>query len=254
MSAAGSEAAAAMPAAENNAAPAGGACAATVKVAVRVRPLIGIETSAGCQPCLCGDSENNQIVVGDDRIFQVDYAFGSESTQEEVYVATVRPLVQRSLEGYNSCVFAYGQSGSGKTFSMGNAFDVAAGSKSEGIIPRAVADIFQRVRELEAVGTKATVAVSGPATDNSNSNSSSSNSGSREDGRESLQLRENMQGEVVVTNLSQHEIHSAQELGSLLARGALQRATARYWHYYYVTLHCFSTVCSSAVYPSAAAA
>jgi Kinesin motor domain len=69
---------------------------------------------------------------------------------------------------------------------------------------------------------------SGPATDNSNSNSSSSNSGSREDGRESLQLRENIQGEVVVTNLSQHEIHSAQELGSLLARGALQRATARY--------------------------
>jgi Kinesin motor domain len=114
MSAAGSEAAAAaMPAAENTAAAAGGACAATVKVAVRVRPLIGIETSAGCQPCLCGDSENNQIVVGDDRIFQVDYAFGSESTQEEVYEATVRPLVQRSLEGYNSCVFAYGQSGSG---------------------------------------------------------------------------------------------------------------------------------------------
>jgi Kinesin motor domain len=119
MSAAGSEAAAAaMPAADNSAAPAaaaaaGGACAATVKVAVRVRPLIGIETSAGCQPCLCGDSENNQIIVGDDRIFQVDYAFGSESTQEEVYVATVRPLVQRSLEGYNSCVFAYGQSGSG---------------------------------------------------------------------------------------------------------------------------------------------
>jgi Kinesin motor domain len=70
---------------------------------------------------------------------------------------------------------------------------------------------------------------SGPAIDNSNNNSSSnsSNSSSREDGRESLQLRENMQGEVVVTNLSQHEIHSAQELGSLLARGALQRATAR---------------------------
>jgi hypothetical protein len=42
---------------------------------------------------------------------------------------------------------------------MGNAFDVAAGSKSEGIIPRAVADIFQRVQELETVGTKATVAV-----------------------------------------------------------------------------------------------
>jgi Kinesin motor domain len=66
---------------------------------------------------------------------------------------------------------------------------------------------------------------SAPAIDNNNSSSTNS---SREDGRESLQLRENMQGEVVVTNLSQHEIHSAQELGSLLARGALQRATARY--------------------------
>jgi Kinesin motor domain len=60
----------------------------------------------------------------------------------------------------------------------------------------------------------------------------------REDRRELLQLRENMQGEVVVTNLSQHEIHSAQELGSLLARGALQRATARYCRCRYATFRC----------------
>lgn len=33
----------------------------SVKVAVRVRPMIGMETRAGCQPCMFGDAENNQV-------------------------------------------------------------------------------------------------------------------------------------------------------------------------------------------------
>lgn len=33
----------------------------SVKVAVRVRPMIGMETAAGCQPCMFGDAENNQV-------------------------------------------------------------------------------------------------------------------------------------------------------------------------------------------------
>lgn len=33
----------------------------SVKVAVRVRPMIGMETAAGCQPCMFGDAENSQV-------------------------------------------------------------------------------------------------------------------------------------------------------------------------------------------------
>lgn len=40
------------------------------------------------------------------------------STQQAIYDETIRPLVASVLEGYNGCVFAYGQTGTGKTFTM----------------------------------------------------------------------------------------------------------------------------------------
>ncbi|KAG5182437.1 hypothetical protein JKP88DRAFT_348881 [Tribonema minus] len=200
--------------------------AATVKVAVRVRPMIGLETTTGCQPCLTVDEEHNQVVTGDDRLYAYDFAFGSESTQEEVYAKTTRPLVQKCTEGYNCCIFAYGQTGSGKTHTMGNAYHAGGGDAERGIISRAVTDIFARLKEMEAAGSKATVSASFLEVHNEDILDLLAPEALSGAARESLQLRENLQGEVVVANLSQHPIADAQELGALLERGALQRATA----------------------------
>lgn len=46
------------------------------------------------------------------------YLFLNRSTQQAIYDETIRPLVASVLEGYNGCVFAYGQTGTGKTFTM----------------------------------------------------------------------------------------------------------------------------------------
>lgn len=50
--------------------------------------------------------------------FTFDRAFGPESKQAEVYLAVVAPLIEEVLAGYNCTVFAYGQTGTGKTHTM----------------------------------------------------------------------------------------------------------------------------------------
>lgn len=50
--------------------------------------------------------------------FTFDRTFGPESTQTEVYQYVVHPLIEEVLAGYNCTVFAYGQTGTGKTHTM----------------------------------------------------------------------------------------------------------------------------------------
>ncbi|CAM9178600.1 unnamed protein product, partial [Scytosiphon promiscuus] len=207
----------------------------SVKVAVRLRPLVGLETSAGCQECMFGDSDSNQarekktreqvIITGDSRRRKFDHVFGADSTQEQVYKNTTFPLVQRCLEGYNATVLAYGQTGSGKTFTVGNAYTVNGSPDDAGIIPRAVTDLFERMDKLRAEGVKASVHASFLEVINEEIKDliGMSTAGAAAAG---LALRENAQGEVTVAGLSKHEIHSAENLQGLLERGALCRTTA----------------------------
>lgn len=62
------------------------------------------------------------------------------SVQQNLYDETVRPLVASVLEGYNGCVFAYGQTGTGKTYTM----EGRSGDEM-GIIPRAFEQIWAHI-------------------------------------------------------------------------------------------------------------
>lgn len=52
------------------------------------------------------------------KTFTFDKVFGPNSKQVDVYKAVVSPLISEVLQGYNCTVFAYGQTGTGKTFTM----------------------------------------------------------------------------------------------------------------------------------------
>lgn len=52
------------------------------------------------------------------KTFTFDRVFGPDSKQVDVYKAVVSPLITEVLQGYNCTVFAYGQTGTGKTFTM----------------------------------------------------------------------------------------------------------------------------------------
>ncbi|EDV39516.1 uncharacterized protein Dana_GF10068 [Drosophila ananassae] len=86
--------------------------------------------------------------------FTFDRSFGPESKQCDVYSVVVSPLIEEVLNGYNCTVFAYGQTGTGKTHTMvGNETAELKSSWEDdsdiGIIPRALSHLFDELRMME---------------------------------------------------------------------------------------------------------
>ncbi|CAD5227302.1 unnamed protein product [Bursaphelenchus xylophilus] len=129
-----------------------------VRVAIRVRPQNGRETAAGYQICTMVSMTDPQIFMGNDKSFTYDFVFDRNSTQEQVYQACIRDLVEGVFKGYNATILAYGQTGSGKTHTMGTAFDaVSASVDSEhaGVIPRAAQQLFDGMESRRKHATEA---------------------------------------------------------------------------------------------------
>ena len=96
---------------------------ASVKVVVRVRPANEIELSASSPPVVQVQSADNSVTVvkGSGKtqqrnVFQFDHVFGTYATQRDIFDQTLAPIVDDVLSGIESTVFAYGQTGTGKTY------------------------------------------------------------------------------------------------------------------------------------------
>ena len=68
--------------------------------------------------------------------YTLDAIFDTNTTQEKFYKEVITGTINDTLNGYNGTVFTYGQSGSGKTFTMFGS-DIS-GPDSKGVIPRAM--------------------------------------------------------------------------------------------------------------------
>ena len=84
-------------------------------------------------------------VDGELKQFQYDKFFPPESSQSDVYKEVGADVVQDVMEGYNGTIFAYGQTGTGKTFTMMGPEDGRDFGASGGIIPRAFNQVFDTV-------------------------------------------------------------------------------------------------------------
>ena len=73
------------------------------------------------------------------KMFTFDHAYDCNSCQEDIYDECAQPLVQNVMEGYNGTIFAYGQTGTGKTHTMTGHQDQI------GIVPRAFMQIFSEI-------------------------------------------------------------------------------------------------------------
>ncbi|XP_077420877.1 kinesin-like protein kif7 [Vanacampus margaritifer] len=118
-----------------------------VQVAVRVRPLLPKELLRCHESCITVDPELQRVTLGHDRHFLCDFLFEETCCQEEVYSSSVQPLIDAFFQGFNATVFAYGQTGSGKTYTIGEANISSFRDEEQGIIPRAVADVFKLLDE-----------------------------------------------------------------------------------------------------------
>ncbi|KAL2736593.1 hypothetical protein V1477_013102 [Vespula maculifrons] len=126
-----------------------------VQVVVRCRPMDEKETARNCVRVVDVIPSRGVVEIRHPRddpstdnvkVFTFDAVYDWRSTQQELYEETVRPLVSSVLDGFNGTIFAYGQTGTGKTYTM-------EGSKMEhekrGIIPRSFEHIFNHIGRSE---------------------------------------------------------------------------------------------------------
>ncbi|XP_074125580.1 kinesin-like protein KIF21A isoform X8 [Sminthopsis crassicaudata] len=126
----------------------------SVRVAVRIRPQLAKEKIEGCHICTSVTPGEPQVFLGKDKAFTFDYVFDIESQQEQIYTQCIEKLIEGCFEGYNATVFAYGQTGAGKTYTMGTGFDVNIIEEEQGIISRAVKHLFKCIEEKKEVAIK----------------------------------------------------------------------------------------------------
>nr|XP_043876648.1 kinesin-like protein KIF1C [Solea senegalensis] len=129
---------------------------ASVKVAVRVRPFNSRETgrNAKCVIQMQGNTtciSNPKLGKDGAKNFTFDYSYWSHTTtddpsfasQRQVYKDIGEEMLLHAFEGYNVCIFAYGQTGAGKSYTMMGKQEPG----QEGIIPQLCEDLFQRTGE-----------------------------------------------------------------------------------------------------------
>src|SRR4051812_28985683 len=87
-----------------------------VRVVVRVRPLLSNEVDAEYRDCV--KVFDNQVILGGERTFAFDAVYDQRATSERVFHDVCAPLLESFFNGYNCTIFAYGQTGAGKTYTM----------------------------------------------------------------------------------------------------------------------------------------
>uniref|UniRef100_A0A8C1GVZ9 Kinesin-like protein n=1 Tax=Cyprinus carpio TaxID=7962 RepID=A0A8C1GVZ9_CYPCA len=123
----------------------------SVKVVVRCRPMNEKERAANFQRVVSVDVKFGQVAVRNPRsasshehpkVFTFDSVYDWNSKQMELYDETFRPLVDSVLFGFNGTIFAYGQTGTGKTFTMEG---VRNDPERRGVIPNSFEHIFTHI-------------------------------------------------------------------------------------------------------------
>jgi centromeric protein E len=157
-------------------------------------------------------------LIGDD----ADNVFDTQDNNARVYDAAAKRLVRRVMEGYHGTVFAYGMTGTGKTFSMQGT------ATNPGVIPLAITDIFSYIREtphrefllrvsyLEIYNEKIHDLLAGPIV----------GANGQPAPQEEIKLREDSKRGVYATPLKEEIVQSPTQLLRVIARGDNARRVA----------------------------
>eukprot|EP00536_Pseudo-nitzschia_multiseries_P002764 jgi/Psemu1/184230/e_gw1.38.172.1 len=165
------------------------------------------------------------------RIFTYDAVFDSNFGQEELYESVSAPLLSSFIDGYNATIMAYGQTGSGKTFTMGSEAHIEPEESSQaGLIPRFITDFFLELQSKKAASDKC-VEGSQVLLDYSLKASFLEVYGEDvydllDSNRNSLPLREDSKGGIVVVGLTSRSISNTAEALEVLHEGTMNRTTA----------------------------
>jgi len=196
----------------------------SIKVVFRVRPLNSTEKQHGRNIATIAHEDKGIIELrnpspggdGDvSKTFTFDAVFSEKSTQRHIYDVCAAPVVQSVLEGYNGTVFAYGQTGAGKSFTMEGASEP---STLRGIIPNSFEHIFDHIA-LNGSKDKYLVRASYFEIYNEEVRDLLSQTPQR-----SLDLKESADSGVYVKGLTDVVVKSVSEINDVLQRGHKNRS------------------------------
>ncbi|KAL8089767.1 hypothetical protein AgCh_039305 [Apium graveolens] len=207
-----------------------------VQVIVRCRPLSDDEikvhtpvvitcTENRREVCAVQNIANKQI----DRSFVFDKVFGPASLQKDLYDQAVSPIVYEVLEGYNCTIFAYGQTGTGKTYTMEGGGRKKNGEfpSDAGVIPRAVKQIFNI---LEAQNAEYSMKVTFLELYNEEITDllapEEFSKFIEDKSKKPIALMEDGKGGVFVRGLEEEIVCTANEIYKILEKGSAKRRTA----------------------------
>ncbi|KAK3991343.1 kinesin heavy chain [Cladorrhinum sp. PSN332] len=117
----------------------------SIKVVARFRPQNRVEIESGGQPIVSFQGQDTCTVDSKEAqgSFTFDRVFDMSCKQADIFDFSIKPTVDDILNGYNGTVFAYGQTGAGKSYTMmGTNIDDENG---KGVIPRIVEQIFTNI-------------------------------------------------------------------------------------------------------------
>ncbi|NXX97641.1 KI21B protein, partial [Centropus bengalensis] len=201
----------------------------------RIRPQLPKEKIEGCHICTSVTPGEPQVLLGKDKAFTYDFVFDLDTWQEQIYTTCVGKLIEGCFEGYNATVLAYGQTGAGKTYTMGTGFDLNISEDEQGIIPRAIGHLFSGIEERKQAAQRHGVAapefkVSAQFLELYNEEILDLFDSSRDpDARHrksNIKIHEDANGSIYTTGVTSRLISSQDELIQCLKQGALSRTTA----------------------------
>ncbi|UJR31560.1 hypothetical protein I4U23_019047 [Adineta vaga] len=182
------------------------------------------EIDLTCRTIISMDTQLNQVLLETieqrnepPKQFTFDAVYPENSVTETLYADSVFPLVENVLEGYNATVFAYGQTGCGKSYTM-QGMNNTSGSSQRGVIPRSFEHIFEA--SSVTAGTKYLIRASYLEIYNESIRDLLS-----KDVKASLDLKEHVDKGVYVPNLTWHQCTNVNDCERLMDKGNKNRAT-----------------------------
>ena len=151
--------------------------------------------------------------------YTFDHIFDMDSTQDDVYQIAAVPAVESLMSGYNSSIFAYGQTGTGKTYTM-EGFSYNYLSPKKGLIPRAIENIFNYIENNSNSDTTFIIRVTYLQIYNESIDDLLKTE------KKHLSIRESNKKGIYVEGLSEWAVCSPNDIYALLERGAQNRTKA----------------------------
>ncbi|KAF0443114.1 kinesin-domain-containing protein [Gigaspora margarita] len=200
----------------------------TVQVALRIKPLTAddlVNLPSRFQRNVLSTTEfaPNQVIVHGEKkqTWTFDKVFGPESSQKDVYDQAIKNMVDKFLEGFNVTILAYGQTSSGKTYTMGTSNEYSQLPETKGIIPRSMATLFSYVNSTQYKSRKFVIKVS--FVEIYNEDLIDLLAEGDYESRPPVTIREDSKGNMIWSGLQEIKVNSIEEVMRHLMRGSMGR-------------------------------